>query len=127
MPVALEKDKVIERELKAGEFLVVAVHQRGIDVVVCVFAPDNSKTARIDSPNEDYADEPIALEAKSDGNYRIGISSLDKNAPTGRYEIKINGLVPADVYAKRVSEAARISEASRAGTPRLNRSLFRWQ
>ncbi len=118
-PVALEKDKAIERELKAGEthdyqielkageFLNAAVNQRGIDVVVRVFAPDNAKIAEVDSPNEDQGDEPIALEAKSDGIYRIEISSLDKTVPTGRYEIRINELVPADVYAVRVAENKR--------------------
>ncbi len=114
-PGAPEKDKAIERELKAnetldykielkaGEFLNAAVNQRGIDVVVVVrvFAPDNSKTARIDSSNEDYVDEPIALEAKSEGSYRIKISSLDKNVPNVRYEIKINEPVSADIYAIR--------------------------
>src|SRR5687767_10808910 len=59
----LEQSKPTEREMKAdethaykitlekGQFLNAAVNQRGIDVLVRVFAPDGSKIAEIDSPN----------------------------------------------------------------------------
>jgi len=57
----LEQGKPIERELKSkeahdykltlasGQFLNAAVNQRGIDVVVRVFAPDEKLVAEIDS------------------------------------------------------------------------------
>src|SRR4029077_10170146 len=66
-----------------------AVNQRGIDVVVRVFAPDGSRIAEIDSPNGTQGDEPVALEAKAAGTYRVEISSLGKDAPPVRYEIRI--------------------------------------
>jgi hypothetical protein len=75
----LEPGKPVERELKTGEthvyqivlsvgqFLDAAVNQRGVDVVVRIFAPDGSKLAEIDSPNGDQGDEPVVVEAKASG------------------------------------------------------------
>jgi erythromycin esterase len=118
-PVALESGKPIERELKrgeiqsfnvrleAGQFFDAAVNQRGIDVLVKVFAPDGNKIAEIDSPNGSQGDEPIALEAKTAGTYRIEIAALEKDAQPGRYEIRINEILSAADYAKRLAEKRR--------------------
>jgi erythromycin esterase len=112
----LEQRKPVEREVKAGEthaytialeagqFLGAAVNQRGIDVIVRVFAPDGSKIAEIDSPNGTQGDEPIALEARTAGTYRIEVSPFVQGAQPGRYEIRINEILSADAYAKRLAE-----------------------
>ena len=82
----LELNKPIERELKdgethaytvtlhAGEFLRATVDQRGIDLVVRLFGPDGAKLAEVDSPNGDSGPEPVALEAKTAGVYRIDVA-----------------------------------------------------
>ena len=100
----LELGKPIERELKGGEvhaysiqlttgqFAAIVVDQRGIDVVVLLFAPDGKQLAEVDSPNGNQGPEPVSLFAKTRGDYRVEIRSLEKNAPTGRYEIKITEL-----------------------------------
>src|SRR6188508_3337387 len=97
----LELNKSVERDLtaidshsytidlKSGEYLNAVVNQKGIDVSVRILAPDNSKIADIDSPNGDKGEEPIRLEAKMSGTYRIEISSPRKDAPAGRYEISV--------------------------------------
>ena len=117
----LEQGKPIERELKSkeahdykltlasGQFLNAAVNQRGIDVVVRVFAPDEKLVAEIDSPNGAQGDEPIALEAKSAGMYRIEVIPNEEGGETasGRYEIRINEILSADTYAKRLAEHKR--------------------
>lgn len=64
--------------LEARQFLDAAVNQRGVDVVVRVFAPDATLVAEIDSPNGANGDEPIALEAKATGKYRIEVSPLEQ-------------------------------------------------
>ncbi len=119
----LEMNKPVERELKAGEthsykialeqgqFLGAAVNQRGIDVVVRVFAPDSTKIAEIDSPNGSAGDEPVALEAKTAGAYRIEIVALNKDAPAGRYEIRVNEILSAAQYAARIAENKRKQQA----------------
>lgn len=121
----LEQHKPIERVLKAkethayalpleaGQFLDAAVNQRGIDVIVRVFAPDGSRIAEIDSPNGTQGDEPIAIEVKTAGTYRIEVSSLEEegNTSAGRYEIRINEILSADAYAKRLAEKKRKQQA----------------
>ena len=92
--------------LEAGQFLNAAVNQRGVDVVVRVFGPDGKLVAEIDSPNGSQGDEPIALEAKSGGQYRIEVTPLEQanNGSVGRYEIRINEVLSAAAYAKRLAE-----------------------
>lgn len=119
----LAQSKPIERELKAGEtqayeitlgagqFLDAAVNQRGIDVMVRVFAPDGSKIAEIDSPNGAQGDEPVALEARTGGTHRIEVSALNEAASPGRYEIRINEILSAEEHAKRVAEKKRKQRA----------------
>ena len=112
----LEPGKPVERELKNGEthvyqivlsvgqFLDAAVNQRGVDVVVRIFAPDDSKLAEIDSPNGDQGDEPVVVEAKASGTYRVEVSPLEEVSQQGKYEIRINELLSADAYVKRLAE-----------------------
>jgi erythromycin esterase len=119
----LDQGKPIERELKgsethaykikleAGDFLNAAVNQRGVDVVVRVFAPDGNKIADIDSPNGTQGDEPIALQAKIPGAYRVEVSSLEPTAPPGRYEIRINEILSSEAYARRLAETKRKQQA----------------
>ena len=112
----LEPGKPVGRELKNGEthvyqivlsvgqFLDAAVNQRGVDVVVRIFAPDGSKLAEIDSPNGDQGDEPVVVEAKASGAYRVEVSPLEEVSQQGKYEIRINELLSADAYVKRLAE-----------------------
>lgn len=95
--------------LEAGQFLDAAVNQRGVDVVVRVFAPDGSKVLEIDSPNGTQGDEPIALEARAAGTYRIEVSPLGQagDDSAGRYEIRVNEVLSADAYAGRLAERRR--------------------
>lgn len=119
----LKLSKPVERELKvgethaykivmeAGQFLDAAVNQRGIDVVVKIYAPDSSKLAEIDSLNGTQGDEPIALESKTAGTYRIEVTALDKDAQPGRYEIRINEILSAEDYARWLAEKKRKQQA----------------
>lgn len=119
----LKQSQPVERELKAsethaykitleaGQFLNAAVNQRGVDVVVRVFAPDGSNIAEIDSPNGTAGDEPIALEAKTTGAYRIEISPVEPAAQPGRYEIRVGEILSADAYARRPAENKRKQQA----------------
>jgi erythromycin esterase len=123
--VKLEAGKPVARDIKAGEthtyalfletgqFLDAAVNQQGIDVVVRVVAPDDGKLMEIDSPNGMNGDEPIVLEAKTTGNYRIEVFPLTEtgNAAAGRYEIRVNELLTADAYTKRLAERKRKQQA----------------
>ena len=119
----LEQGKPIARDLKTGQthaykikltkgqFLGATVNQQGIDVLVQIFGPDGTKITEIDSPNGDQGDEPIALEAKIAGTYRIDVSSFEKDAQPGRYVISVNEVLSAQAYATRVAEGLRKQKA----------------
>jgi erythromycin esterase len=119
----LEQGKLIGRDLTAnqthtytiklgkGQFLGATVNQQGIDVFVRIFEPDGTKVTEIDTPNGDLGDELIALEAKNTGLYRIDVSSFEKDAKPGRYEIRIHELLSAQVYAAKVAETLRKQKA----------------
>jgi tetratricopeptide (TPR) repeat protein len=100
----LEPGKSIERELTggqshsyritmaSGQYLQVLADQRGIDVVLALFAPDGQKVIEVDSPNGMEGPETISTITEEAGIYRIEVRSLEKAAQTGRYEIKVEEL-----------------------------------
>ncbi|MEW6211065.1 MAG: CHAT domain-containing protein [Acidobacteriota bacterium] len=100
----IEKGRPVEREMEgaethsykialaSGQYARVLVNQRGIDVVVALFAPDGAKLNEMDSPNGESGPELVSIIADKAGLYRLDVSSLDKNAPRGRYEAKIEEL-----------------------------------
>jgi CHAT domain-containing protein len=100
-PDLLEPGKPIERELAggeshsygvalvAGQFCQAVVDQRDIDVVVALYGTDGGKIVQVDSPNEEKGPEQVSLIAEVSGTYRLEVRSLGKNAPRGRYELRL--------------------------------------
>ena len=88
-------------QLKSGEFLKAVVDQRGIDVVVKVYAPTGEKVYEIDSPNGSEGPEPIVLEPSGTGSYRIEVQALEPAAPQGRYQIAIEELLSVTQNSER--------------------------
>ncbi|MCI0563011.1 MAG: PPC domain-containing protein, partial [Nitrososphaera sp.] len=92
----LEPGKPIERELKggevhtyqivlnAGQYLHVVVDQRGIDVVVTLFAPDGKQLTEVDSPNGTQGPEPISEVVEVSGRYQLKVRSLENAVGLGR-------------------------------------------
>ena len=101
---SLEQGKPIEREIRggeahsyrlalvAGQFCHIVVGQRGIDVVAALYGADGEKMVEVDSPSGMNGPELISLVAEASGSYRLEVRSLSKNAPAGRYEVKIEEL-----------------------------------
>ncbi len=79
-------------QLAAGQCLDAVVEQRGIDVVVTLFGPDGKQLVEVDSPNGAQGPEPLLFIAELSGAYRLNVRSLEKDAPAGRYEAKIEEL-----------------------------------
>ena len=90
--------------LSAGQYLEVVVDQRGVDVVVTAFGPDGTKTSQVDSPNGARGPEPISVAASTPGVYRFEVRSLEANATPGRYEIRIEELLSAEQYRRRLAD-----------------------
>ncbi len=100
----LNPGEVIEREmagvavhsyrvaLKAGQFVHVAVEQKGIDVVLTLIDPNGAPLIEADSPNGAVGPESLSYIAERPGTYILKISSLEKEAPAGRYTVKLDEL-----------------------------------
>src|SRR5262249_2092311 len=95
---ALELGKPVERELAGGQahcykIRVAAgqgrggvVEKKGMEGVVKVFGREGAQVGEGDSPNGTKGPEPVAVVAETAGDYRLEISSLEKDAKPGRYE-----------------------------------------
>lgn len=124
--VALETGKSVERELAGGEahtyriqldsgmLLRAIVDQHNIDVVVAIYGPDEKTLTDVDRPNGVRGPEAISVIAKTSGDYRLVIRSLEKVAAPGRYQVSIKELrsvLPQD--EKRIEAEHAISEGER--------------
>jgi CHAT domain-containing protein/predicted negative regulator of RcsB-dependent stress response len=110
--ISLEPGKPIERELSggqshsykmnmtSGQYIQIAVSQRGIDVSVALFTPDGKKISEVDSEHATGGAEAISAIADAAGAYRIEARSAEKTAQTGRYEIKVEELREATAEDK---------------------------
>ena len=128
--LALEKGVPVERELAGGvvhsyrltlaahQLLRLVVDQRGVDVVVTLFAPDGKKLAEVDSPNGTQGPEPVTLVTEVSGDYRLDVQSLEKNAAAGRYEARIE-----ELRAATAEDGERLAAA--AAAERLNVQVMR--
>ena len=100
----LELGKPVERDLSGGQkhayqitlaegqYVSLIVEQRGIDVVVRLFSPDGKLITDCDSVDERRGREDPELVAEAAGNYKFEVVAKRKDAPAGRYEIKITEL-----------------------------------
>lgn len=101
----------IERELAGGnshsyrvhltskQFLRVVVNQKGIDVVLRVFGPEEQKLTEVDVTG---GAETVFVVASNSGEYRVEVRPSDKEAKPGIYEIGIAELrdsSPRDLVA----------------------------
>jgi len=77
-----------EVSLKKGELLNFVVEQRGVDIVLRIYAPDGKFYDRIDSPNGIAGDEPFRMVAFNDGRYRVEVNRYFDPDPTGKYFVK---------------------------------------
>ena len=97
--------------LSTGQYLRVVVDQRGVDVVVTAFGPDDTNIGEVDSPNGTQGPEPLSIAASKSGLYQIEVRSLETNAPPGRYEIRIEELLSAAQYRRRLADERARDEA----------------
>ena len=116
----LESGKPIERELaggqkhsyqivlSAGQYVMVTVEQRGIDVSVRLFGVDGKPLADFDAEMRLNGTEKIEFIANSAGNYRFDIEPRYKLLPSGKYEIRLEELHTATEADKSLQEARNL-------------------
>src|SRR5215204_3854390 len=100
-PTALQQGTPVERSIGANQThsytvtadekssVQVTVEQRGVDVVVSVFSPAGKKLGEYDSPNGTDGPENVSFVTIEKGAYRIDVTPLQADAPSGRYQIRI--------------------------------------
>ena len=115
----LEPGRKIERQLPAretdsyrltlevGQFASVAVEQRGVDVVVRLFAPSGDELTEVDSPTGTTGFERFSEVADVAGTYRVDVTAFAGGTPSGTYEIGIEPHRPATAEDRKYVAAER--------------------
>jgi CHAT domain-containing protein/Tfp pilus assembly protein PilF len=118
--ITLEAGKTVEREIAGGqtqqfqikatmgEFVGVAIVQRGVDVGERLFAPDGKLTAAFDDEVRPQEEESANFVAETAGIYRLEVITNAKNA-TGRYDIRLTERRAAAEPERQVYEARKLS------------------
>lgn len=104
----LELGKPVQRELAGGQshsypltlgaqqFLNFVVEQRGINVEVLLFSPDQKQLLKANSSsNLRGGQEFVSVLAETTGQYQLVVRALEANAAPGTYELKLHALRPA--------------------------------
>jgi CHAT domain-containing protein/tetratricopeptide (TPR) repeat protein len=99
--------------LNAGQYVRVAVDQKGIDVAMTLFGPDESNLAEIILPNTLQGRKVIIAVTAAAGNHRLEVRSQKKDAAAGKYEVQLLDLREATAEDRtRVAIRKLVAEAS---------------
>ena len=120
---------IYEVNLQKGQQLNFVVEQRGIDLVLQVYAADGKFYDRLDSPNGREGDEPFQMITLSGGRFRIEITPLRENDPPGKYfikPVKIRNATEAELKAARLNEELLkiVAEDIRFDDPQTLKRLY---
>jgi CHAT domain-containing protein/tetratricopeptide (TPR) repeat protein len=100
-------------ELLAGQYLHAVVDQRGIAVVVTLVGPSGKQIMEVASSNATFGPQSLAAVVDAAGSYRIAVRSPEKNAPAGKYEIRIAELrVATEQDRQRIQAQAALDEGT---------------
>ncbi len=113
----IEQGKPLERELSGGQkeafeialddsqYVKFVVAQRGIDVAIRFLDVDGNIAIEYDYDPRIKGEETVEFVSKTAGNYKLTIESRQKNAPKGRFEIRVIELKNATEKDFRLDEA----------------------
>jgi uncharacterized protein (TIGR02246 family) len=91
-------------DLRAGQLIDLVVEQRGIDVVLRMFAPTGQKVAEVDSPNGAQGPEPLWMISEMGGRYRLEIKPFAQGAAAGGYTVRVRQMRDATRAEREVSD-----------------------
>jgi CHAT domain-containing protein/Tfp pilus assembly protein PilF len=109
--------RAYQLRLAAGDFLRVAVEQEAVDVEVQLLAPDGRQVALVDGPGpeNDFGTEDLAAVADTGGLYQVRVRAGLKNAPVGRFRIRLEPPHPAGADDLRRVAAVRANQEATNG------------
>ncbi|MEM7583562.1 MAG: hypothetical protein AAF560_09305, partial [Acidobacteriota bacterium] len=100
---------VYRLELEEGEYLDLAVEQRGADVAIAVRSPAGEPLLRIDSPTADQGMERAELVVEQGGIFEVGVEAFGAG---GSYVLRVDQLRPARERDRaRAGAVAALAEA----------------
>lgn len=148
---SLSIDAPVERELSggqthvyrialsAGQFALMHVEQRGVEVVLTAHAPDGKEFALVDLRIGGAGVEPLTIVADAAGEYILKVISRNPKVAAGRYEAKISELRAATeqdrarlkaqtlCYEAGKLSAEKAPEAKRKAVQLYGEALLLWQ
>lgn len=116
-------------ELAKGQYCFVAVDQRGVDVVVTVYAPDGKKVRKVNSADGPNETEFVYLIAESAGAYRFEVRAAQKG-PVGKYQVTLREQRYATGEDRQylgelaLSEARRLDDSGTLQPAATNKNLY---
>lgn len=96
-PIAREmkggEEHAYQVKLSAGQYARVIVDQKGIDVVLTLLGTDGKPVLEVDNNlSGTRGMEVLSLLAEAGGDYQLKVRSLEKDAATGQYEVRVEDL-----------------------------------
>jgi hypothetical protein len=115
----LEPRKPIQREIAGGQrhsyvinatanqYIEVIVEERGIEVLLTLFAPNGKKLTEVEPPRS----RPASMITEMSGVYILEIRAKTKEGTSGKYEVRIAQMrEPTERDRNQVSAGGRFSE-----------------
>jgi CHAT domain-containing protein len=93
--------------LERGQFLHLAVDQRGIDVVTAVTDSVGREVVAVDSQLGIFGTETLCFVADHDDLYRVSVDAFDPEVVPGRYELSVVAVRPATALDRLRARATR--------------------
>lgn len=83
---------VYQLKVEENQYFKVNVQQRGIDVVIEIFSPNNARLNRVNSFSNINSLEEILEAVKEPGIYSLEVKNEQENVPLGEYTIELKEL-----------------------------------
>jgi CHAT domain-containing protein len=132
----LEYGRPVERELAGGQthtyqlslqsnqYIRIAVEQKGVDVTLTLFGPDEQRLGEVSLPRTLQGRKVIVVVTAAAGNHRLEVRSFSKDAATGKYQAQITDLREATATDRaRLALRQTADEANRLLAQRTTASL----
>lgn len=82
-------------KLAKDEFAEISIEQHGAMLVATLFDPQNVEVIQMDYQGGGYGPIYLSAVAKTEGNYRLEVTSINAWALPKKYEVTVNSLRPA--------------------------------
>ncbi|HUE80464.1 MAG TPA: CHAT domain-containing tetratricopeptide repeat protein [Pyrinomonadaceae bacterium] len=106
---------VYRLDVMAGQYIHFTIDQRGIDVVVVLSGPDGVPVMEMDGHRSAHGVEELSWEGVSGGVYLLEVKARDRQANSGRYEVKMDKAPQATVEDRaRIAAKRLFMEGKRA-------------